>query len=69
MELINDEWYCSDCYEEKFVDCAKCGETVEKESTFYCNECGYTYCTDCQEEKEGMCEDCYEEELEESEEL
>ena len=70
MILTNDEWYCEDCHEEKFVDCAECGETVEKENTFYCNECGYTYCTDCREEKEeGICEDCYEEELEESEEL
>ena len=70
MNLINDEWYCSDCSEELFTDCNECGETVKKEDTFYCNECGGTYCTDCKEEKEeGICEDCYEEKLEESEEL
>ena len=61
MNIVNDEWYCDDCSEEKFADCDECGYTRDKEDTFYCNICCSTYCTSCKEEvKEGICEDCYE---------
>jgi len=56
---VDGEWYCSDCFFERFVICANCGEYIEIDEAYevddewYCSSChseGFTVCEFCNEE-------------------
>jgi hypothetical protein len=55
MTLINDEWYCEYCRDQKFEQCDDCGEYVE--NTTHIEGNNNDVCDDCLQ-KYQQCDDC-----------
>lgn len=56
-EGINGEYYCEDCFDEKFVTCYECGEIIERDEA-YTDSDGNYYCQNCFEENFAICHRC-----------
>ena len=45
-DIVEDEMYCSDCYDTIFYNCVKCGKDYEREEIGAVDE-GNIYCPSC----------------------
>jgi hypothetical protein len=53
---VNGEFYCDDCFDEKYVTCAECGEIIERDDAHECD--GDYYCDDCFDDLYAVCDRC-----------
>lgn len=53
---VDDEFYCPDCYEEKFRECGECNNIFPFNDLTQID--GDYYCDDCRDEKFVICDDC-----------
>lgn len=44
------EAVCYECYNENYYTCARCGDAVYRDDSYWCEECQRDYCSDCYEQ-------------------
>jgi hypothetical protein len=49
--------YCLECYDQVFVDCANCEETIRKDETYETSK-GKLICKKCFETEHVICDSC-----------
>ena len=54
----NGEIYCEDCFDENFVLCEDCGETIPRDKAYWVDGNEYYVCESCYEDNYFTCEDC-----------
>ena len=57
MREVDGEWYCEDCFDERFTVCARCGEIIEQDEAYFSPD-GEPYCEDCFNDNCVVCERC-----------
>lgn len=56
MNYAEDEYWCNDCYSERFNKCRNCGEVHRKDDSYYIYD--EPYCSNCYNLLGRTCDDC-----------
>jgi len=51
------EQYCNSCFEDNFLKCEECGDTIEIDAS-YCTPSGHSVCESCFDSKYSICVEC-----------
>jgi hypothetical protein len=54
---VDNEYFCEDCYSEKYTTCEECSDTISRDDAIYVENFG-DYCESCYKDKFVQCEEC-----------